>query len=611
MIGRQRIRVGLVLLGGFALAAMGAAQGATKSDYCYTPPSIASSLPPNVMIVIDNSGSMLDFAYDFADSDNDGFTSSGEVSTGYDPSKDYYGYFKSDYFYTYSSSKFHESRSKSGNTIASDEWDGNFLNWLTMRRVDIVRKVLTGGDYSSSTLVGEAPDGDYRGKLKSYGSPGDVTPCSTGNFAVTTQGGTAVFENTTSSDCPSNSYKIQLTTTSPISGLLDDIWNDVRFGLGFFNVVNNSGSGDTEFQGGIVSRHVDATTLSDFRSGVNEKEPTTATPLAETLYTMIGYFAQADTASDLGISGSPDPDWGENRYSLGVNGKDPYYFTDKGAKASCAQSFILFLTDGDPTQDGEIPSGIGDYDNDGSDPGSYNHNGSDYFDDVALFGRTHDLRSDLKGSQNVILYPVFAFGKGSDLIKQAAMNGGFDDLDGDGKPYTSSDCQLNQDNSSASKNCNEWDKDRDGIPDTYFEASDPGNLKNVLRQAFTSILERASSGSTVATISTQTRSGGELLQAYYRPKITESGDAGTTQVAWKGYMRALWTDPAGSIREDNSQDDKLKLADDRILQFYFDVGAQQVKAHLFPDADGNNIPDTCDASSGSVASQSNTAISPL
>ena len=65
----------------------------------------------------------------------------------FEPTKDYYGYFNSDYWYTYSSSggRFSRSRLKSAGAKASTEWDGNFMNWLTMRRVDIIKKVMTGG----------------------------------------------------------------------------------------------------------------------------------------------------------------------------------------------------------------------------------------------------------------------------------------------------------------------------------------------------------------------------------------------------------------------------------------------------------------------------------
>ena len=90
----------------------------------------------------------------------------------------YYGYFDPDYWYTYTSNRFITTAPKTGSGItgerakAAAEWDGNFLNWLTMRRVDIVRKVLTGGKTTSGEgtgydrLIGEKADCDSRGMYK-------------------------------------------------------------------------------------------------------------------------------------------------------------------------------------------------------------------------------------------------------------------------------------------------------------------------------------------------------------------------------------------------------------------------------------------------------------
>ena len=49
----------------------------------------------------------------------------------------YYGYFDPSSRYTYNSNDFVRS--------ANGEWSGNWLNWLSMRRIDVLRKVLMGG----------------------------------------------------------------------------------------------------------------------------------------------------------------------------------------------------------------------------------------------------------------------------------------------------------------------------------------------------------------------------------------------------------------------------------------------------------------------------------
>jgi len=73
---------------------------------------------------------------------------------------DYYGYFDSKkcYIYSTANSRFEPSRVvdasannvgycnyNNGATVVTNEWSGNFLNWATMTRIDIVRKILYGG----------------------------------------------------------------------------------------------------------------------------------------------------------------------------------------------------------------------------------------------------------------------------------------------------------------------------------------------------------------------------------------------------------------------------------------------------------------------------------
>ena len=63
----------------------------------------------------------------------------------FNPDTSYFGYFEgkqldgtsTKYSYDVVNGFFYED--------TTGDWDGNFLNWLTMRRIDVVRKVLVGG----------------------------------------------------------------------------------------------------------------------------------------------------------------------------------------------------------------------------------------------------------------------------------------------------------------------------------------------------------------------------------------------------------------------------------------------------------------------------------
>jgi hypothetical protein len=65
----------------------------TMADYTAAPPFVSENVPPNVLLVMDNSGSMNESAYH----------PSGEA---YDPAKEYRGYFALGKCYSYASSKF-------------------------------------------------------------------------------------------------------------------------------------------------------------------------------------------------------------------------------------------------------------------------------------------------------------------------------------------------------------------------------------------------------------------------------------------------------------------------------------------------------------------------
>ena len=106
-----------------ASLAVPSALQAAMNDYCVVPPYVVQNVPPNVMIVVDISGSMYNFAYSdgfntTATSDDHDCTScdpcSGFTAPGAYPAYKYYGYFDPDHWYTYGSSKFSRAGAKSG-----------------------------------------------------------------------------------------------------------------------------------------------------------------------------------------------------------------------------------------------------------------------------------------------------------------------------------------------------------------------------------------------------------------------------------------------------------------------------------------------------------------
>ncbi|MBF0472541.1 MAG: pilus assembly protein PilY, partial [Nitrospirae bacterium] len=153
----------------------------------------------------------------------------------------------------------------------------------------------------------------------------------------------------------------------------------------------------------------------------------------------------------------------------------------------------------------------------------------------------------------------------------AAKWGGFNDVNGNGIPDLTS----------------EWNQNGDSIPDTYFLATNPGNLETQLEKAIVSILARSSSGSAASVLSSNQGSGASLLQAVYFPKKTFT----TTQILWTGMLENLWfyIDPtlqSSTIREDTNSDNILEINQDNIIQFYYDTSQNNTMAQLYYDSTG-------------------------
>lgn len=372
-------------------------------------------------------------------------------------------------------------------------------------------------------------------------------------------------------------------------GIIPSLGDEARFGLAFYNRGNGLESGYTNgrYDGGYVANYVDFGQPVNMITTIHNMTPATWTPLSETLFEMVRYFRQdqpyytGNSPADFQVGSSYDPFYYQYSKVTGSNLPDQY--------VPCAKSFILMITDGEPTMDTNIPTtaagvpsgkNLRDYDNDGKDPGSYPSRGSDYLDDVALWARTVDARPDLSGDQNLYLYTVFAFGKGSPLLKAAAVNGGFEDLNGDGIP---------------GPDLKEYLRDSDGdgsitsadLPMTYFEGDDGYELEASIISAITAILKRASSGTSVSVLGSSWKGQGAIYQAYFYPEKSEN----LRRIKWTGYFRSLFVDMKGLLHEDTDGDRKLIPANDKVIKIVFDGTSKDTMVEYYWDKDGDGIID--------------------
>ncbi|OAI03997.1 hypothetical protein A1342_05545 [Methylomonas methanica] len=109
-------------------------------------PLFIASTEPRVMLVASRDHQLSIKAYtDYTDIDTN-----GTLDITYNDNINYYGYFDSNKCYNYSNNRFEPSSVAAGlaaplNHQCSDKWSGNFLNWASMTRMDVLRKTFYGG----------------------------------------------------------------------------------------------------------------------------------------------------------------------------------------------------------------------------------------------------------------------------------------------------------------------------------------------------------------------------------------------------------------------------------------------------------------------------------
>ena len=184
---------------------------------CAYPPFLTLTVTPNVLIILDNSGSMNWQAY----------------YGNYDPNKRYYGYADPDKHYRYQSNVFEVTTTWSGTADpAHKRYSGNFLNWMAMRRVDIARKVLVGGKCESRTghgpkiLVGEKTDSYSSRQFYKYW----------GNWLLRLYGGYIyVYKRRYGRWYYQHKCIVKIRGPEVVEGFIQRTSDRIRYGLEFFN----------------------------------------------------------------------------------------------------------------------------------------------------------------------------------------------------------------------------------------------------------------------------------------------------------------------------------------------------------------------------------------
>ena len=115
-------------------------------DFSKEPPFLSESAKPSTTLLVDFSGSLNEHAYQDREVKWDTGDINATAYSGYNATKKYYGYFDEDSYYVQKNNIFQNSTEYS-----PDSWSGHFLNWVSMHRIDILKKALTGGVHTTTT----------------------------------------------------------------------------------------------------------------------------------------------------------------------------------------------------------------------------------------------------------------------------------------------------------------------------------------------------------------------------------------------------------------------------------------------------------------------------
>ncbi len=555
---------------------------AIMTDYCSSPPFLTAPVKSNVLLVMDFSGSMQFPAY--YSCRFHGYYGSkvamcgydGEVYADYNPDRDYYGYFDPDKYYKYNpSGKYWEENPACRNTDRIGKGDcisGNLLNWILMTRIDAALKALIGGKADCDTdFCYLRPQGSRRYvrssnlHCKFYIRPESY---SSGTYStkdilisVSDYGGSCAIGTF------SDRYARVKVERSQRKGIIQNNFELVRFGFMVFASDGRYG----EIRYGFNEEDLDL-----LISKIQNEVPYYGTPTGEALWEAYDYLKQSNEHYYESNS----------LYIRKGTSKDPYYEELEDGSVvpvRCRKNFVVLISDGE--WNGEV---------DPVKPAYYMHTG--------------DLRSDLEGEQTAKIFSLFAFSssrQGEQSMKTISAFGSFEDISGctSDWPYTFSNFPENSryvsfprsycDPSGTYRDCcREWDKDRDGIPDTYFSASSGEELQDALTSIFREIVKEASSGSAVAVLSKQAETGSCLLQAVFYPEKRFGEGADAKKINWIGYLYNWWLytgkigdEPISNIREDTIQNKALDICEedgsaggDYIMEYLFEDGKLKINA---------------------------------
>ena len=535
------------------------------NKYCSIPPFAATKVKPNVVFLMDFSGSMQFPAYYRCDFSAPYYFRSkvaycGFVSANYNPKVDYYGYFSSDKYYVYDRTL--KAWKVLDSCFVPNRWkrigyrncfSGNFLNFLITSRIDAALKALIGGKgtcFDSNCIL--KPQGSIRYIKVNF--PNKQATCT---FLIQPQNYTKgdysrkhmlIFSKwKNGASCPFNPWRGARRTDVVIDisqrhGVIQDNFNKVDISFLVFASDNRYGEVRYSFYEKNLDKLVDE---------IQNEVPYYGTPTGEAMWEVEDFLEQEDNH------------YYESNYRYIERGsyKDPYYMeiNENLFPLPCRKSYVVLVSDGE-------------------------WNGNEDPIKPAYDMHVNDLRDDIEGKQTADIFALYAFShssEGRNSMETIAAFGGFKDICNDLWPYPFKNFPKNsrkvnwpvnscEPNKNYDNCCHEWDSDENGLPDNFFAAPNGEELEKDLRKVFEKILS-PTAGTSVGSLSKKKVKGSIVCQSMFY----SSKNFGENRVSWIGYVYTWWflnTKTVQNMREDTNENKILDILEDYILNIAINNG---------------------------------------
>jgi type IV pilus assembly protein PilY1 len=571
---------------------------ADMTNYCYSPPTISETVAPNVMVLVDFSGSMGWCAYNPNSNKRDCCNNSSGCGWTYRGDEE--GYFIPDKVYRYVGGRLDYWEETNGTPAIcppsasgidkNSIYQGSCLNFHYMRRIDLLRWALTGGRPESCKNNPQI----QRCDPEIYGQTSSQLSCDDYGCILWSESGEKVKVPWDRINGTQGGLLFQLKylTLRP------------RFG-----VMPFAGSGIINQQSVYIGDFVGAANYDGINpykntiTNINFGSPSGGAPTGPALWDTYNYFAQNSPQYGGLQPQTGGSVWKNPLYQCFDENKDGNCQGNELKPVPCAKNFVILITDGQ----WNIGAG-GNYacsiDN-GFESASADPVVPAYWLHKRGFTNPVDDRKSTFYVEAIYGIGLWLGGTGELALKNIAMYGSFDRsktwpdnlTDYPKNSCWVDDCSNYINSQGKGSPCTplptsspDWDRDRDGVPDTFFAASNAKEIKSAILSAIYDILRRASSGATVATLSQRVSTGALVLQPYFYPRY----QAGDVELSWIGFLKALWVDAKARIREDTVADKILKLLEDLWVQFVSTTSGTKIFAisnETFCTATERNTPE--------------------